>query len=118
MPRVMTPEEARKKVCPFMSGPLSVQGGEGTQYTKCSNVECACWGWVDGERGEIGKFEVVDIAIEEEPIGDGWEKVGPTFNHNHHSKPPKQQWQRYEIKGPRRGQCEAMSPNIEVDCSS
>ena len=104
MPQIMTPEEAESKICPFIATPA--------QEMYCMGNGCACWGWVDPERGQespLGKdHERTELPQGEEPAGDGWHKG------NFQASTKIQNWWRRKVIGARRGQCEAMSPNIEV----
>lgn len=117
MPRAMTPDEAARKICPFMT---KHNVDDGIEPIGCASAGCACWGWVDPERGEVdfsGSDEKSDVEIDtgakkpNPPDGDDWLELTPKHLANGKTI---YRWARRPIKGPRRGQCEAMSPYIEV----
>ncbi len=113
MPQKMTEDDAASKICPFMATPH--------QEMYCVGSSCACWGWADGEMGELADFsdspeEIVTIcqpfqAKPSKPDGVRW-ILWKTEDSGKRAI-----WRRRRVKGPRRGQCEAMSPYIEVNCS-
>ena len=99
MPQFLTEEQARTRLCPFMSSFLVNPESNTAQFVPatCMVSECACWGWVDPERGQLGgKIERVEMPSDEMPEGDDWRRYGASNG-----------WQRLCATGPRRGRCEA-----------
>jgi hypothetical protein len=105
MTQLLTDDDAATKICPFMSTPrLNVS---------CMASACACWGWFDGEEGQEERTDhSVEIPIGEShvdpPSGHRWRQGRAT------TLETKRTWNLWRRTGPRRGQCEAMSPHIEV----
>ncbi len=61
----MTPKEARKKICPMMTGRNPVDGNPGG-VENCWVNRCAVWEvWATKE----------SVYSEEKPDGDGWENT-------------------------------------------
>ena len=104
MPDPMTPNEATKKICPFMSG-----WGD-NPHLDCVGDRCACWAWVDGEEGQRGPQTFFELPAGEEPAPED----GFYFAKRYQSG-SKWAWSKIRIIGPRRGQCEACSPNVTVE---
>ena len=112
MPQVMTEEQAETKTCPFMTRRTTRHHeGVSDEAVGCLGSACACWGWVDPEEGEIDRAspERTKTPIGATIKGPGWEKEYRTIE--------SQMWIRYPVIGPRRGKCEAMSPEIIVETS-
>ncbi len=117
MPRSMTPKDAAEKTCPFMNRQ------ESTVTARCQGTHCMCWGWTDPERGQLGQeretievitstgYRVPDIRPD-----DTWSFLSQKRN-DPKSERVTVTLYRMKVIGERRGQCEAMSPYIEVNCN-
>lgn len=104
MPQIMTEEQAKTKTCPFQSG---------AERIACEASACAGWGWVDPPEGEVDfdNPEIVTTPIGATVKGPDWEKRHTSVEDGKNV----QVWRRYHVIGPRRGQCQAMSPIVEVE---